>query len=300
MEITNPDRIIFADAGFTKRDVVHHYQHVAERMLPHIAGRPLTLQRFPKGLGKKGFMQKNASKHFPDFIRRIPIEHQKRQTQYPEIDTAEGLAYLANQGTLTFHVWTSRLPHLGRADRIVFDLDPPEGDHEAAREAALQVKAALDELELPSRPVATGSKGYHVVCPVEPNQATGDLTRLSRIVSTMLTTRFPDSLTSEFRKAKRKGRVFVDWLRNRTAQTVVAPWSLRPRAGAPVAVPIAWDEIADTPPDRWRLDTIRERIELPDPLALLAPVDAGRAIQRADEMAEEADLLLEPFDRFRS
>jgi bifunctional non-homologous end joining protein LigD len=298
-EITHPDRVIFPDTGFTKRDLVEHYARVADRMLPHVEGRPLTLQRFPRGIGEDGFMQKNAGEHFPGFIHRERIEHQSGTTEYALVDSAEGLTYLANQGTVTFHVWTSKKPHLDMPDRIVFDLDPPDGGYEAARKGAKHVREVLDELSLPSCPMVTGSEGYHVVCPIEARHRMSEVGRFARIVAETLAARHDDTLTSEFRKSKREGRVFVDWLRNRDAQTVVAPWSLRPRKGAPVAVPIGWDEIDDTPPDRWKLDDMEERIGR-DPLIDTRPAVLDEALATAETMAEEADLELKPFDRFRS
>lgn len=299
VEISSPERVIFPDAGLKKRDVVEHYLRVGDKMLLHVRGRPLTLERFPKGIGAKGFMQKNAGEHFPAFIRRIPVQHHHRVTHYPAVDTVEGLAYLANQGTVTFHVWTSREPDLGRADRVVFDLDPPEGGFEGARRAAQRVRELLAELELPCSPVATGAKGYHVVTVIEPRHDGPLVAKFTRNVSALLTMRYPDALTSEFRKSKRKGRVFVDWLRNQGGATVVAPWSLRPRPQAPVAVPIRWSEIEDTPPDRFTLRTVAERLDVDDPITLARAVDASAAIERAQQLADAAGIVHEPFDRFR-
>jgi bifunctional non-homologous end joining protein LigD len=297
--VSNADRVIFPDDGITKGDVVAHYERVGAAMLPHVIDRPLTLERFPKGIGDKGFMQKNCAKHFPPSIRRLPIEHQKRVTEYPVIDDAEALAYLANQGTVTFHVWTSRASALERPDRVIIDLDPPANAHEAVRKAAWLVRAMLDELGLPSAPVATGGKGYHVVCPIVANAGGDEVAELARTASELLTRRHPELLTSEFRKEKRKGRVFVDWLRNRLAQTVVAPWSLRPRKGAPVAVPIAWEELDETPPDRWSLGSVAERLGI-DPLAGLAPVDIAPALAEVRARGASEGIELETFDRFRS
>ncbi|MEM9876910.1 MAG: non-homologous end-joining DNA ligase, partial [Myxococcota bacterium] len=215
VEISNPDRIVFPDAGFSKADVVAYYERAAPLMMPHLMGRPLTLQRFPRGIGAKGFMQKNAAKHFPSFIERVPVVHQERETIYPVVHDAMGLRYLANQGTVTFHIWTTRARALDRPDHIVFDLDPPRGDPAAARTAARDVRTLLQELGLASAVCATGSQGYHVLFPVRPELDLVAIGLFCRRVAELLARRHPERLTTEFRKKNRRGRVFIDWLRNR-------------------------------------------------------------------------------------
>ncbi len=300
MEVSNPDKVIFPEAGLTKRDLVGYYERVAEVMLPHIKGRPLTLQRFPNGIDAKGFMQKNVGKHFPEFIERVPVTHQSRETVYAVIHDAEGLCYLANQGTVTFHIWTTRQPELHHPDHIVFDLDPPKGGFEGARAAAKDVRAMLDELSIESVVCATGSSGYHVVFPVRPDHDLAEVGRFCRLVAELLSRRHPDRLTTEFRKKNRKGRVFVDWLRNRPGQTVACPWTLRPRPGAPFVVPLDWDELDDTAPDDHRLAGLDRRLDHGDPYAKLSPIDLSSALADVTRRAEEAEIELVPFDRFRS
>lgn len=302
MKVSNADRLIYPADGITKGDVVAYYELTAEHMLPHVAGRPLTLERYPKGIEAKGFMQKNAPAHFPEEILRIEVPARHGTTTYPVLERAEDIPYLANQGTITFHVWTSKLPDLDRPDRIVFDLDPPEGKPESARRAAESVRRMLDGVGLPSTPVATGSKGFHVVAPIEPLIDGEHVAEMSHGAALWLATNEPDALTVEFRKDQRKGRVFVDWLRNRPGQTGVVPWSLRPRNGAPVAVPLRWEEIATTAPDAFGLGRIAERLAEVDPLTELAaratnpigPIAAIQAVLDRDG--------IEPgtFDRFRS
>ncbi len=303
VEVSNPGKVIFPVPGFTKEDLVGHYRRVAPQMLAHVGGRPLTLHRFPNGIGAAGFLQKNASAHFPESIRRAAVP--KREggvTTYPVVDEAGDLAYLANQGTVAFHVWTSRLPHLDRPDRVVFDLDPPEGEVEAAAAAALAVRAFLEDLGLRSAPMTTGSNGYHVIAPVAPEVHIDEVSMFARTASVLLAEQHPDLLTHEFRIEKRKGRVFVDWLRNRYGQTGVAAWSLRARDEAPVAVPFEWDELPQTPPRRWTLEIVEERLARPDPIVGLAgaPADLGPAAAAVAEQAAAAGIELAPFDRFRS
>lgn len=298
-EVSNPDRVLFPGAGFTKADIVEYYERIGAAMLPHVSGRPLTLERYPRGIGAKGFMQKNAAKHFPDFIGRIELPKSDGTTTYPLVETPEGIAYLANQGTITFHVWTSRLPDLWHADRLIMDLDPAEGDPAAARAATRIIGSMLDDLGITSAPMATGSKGYHVFAAIEPTLEADVLGLLSRQLAHLAAHAHPDLLTTEFRKENRKGRVFVDWLRNQPGSTGVAPWSLRPRTGAPVAVPITWAELETTAPDEWRLDTIDKRVGV-DPILELVPQDLGDLIEPVARQIDDAGIVLATFDRFRS
>ncbi len=302
MKASSPDRVIFPDDGLTKQDVVDYYDTVSTAMLPHVAGRPLTLQRFPKGIGEPGFMQKNAAAHFPDSIERVEVPKQDEGvTTYPVVHDAADIPWLANQGTITFHVWASRLPDLDRPDRTVFDLDPPEGgDPGQVAEAALLVRADLEEIGLPTVPMATGSKGYHLVTAITPAVESWDLGPFCQGLAAWLARRHPAELTDEFRKANRKGRVFVDWLRNQPHQTAVAAWSLRARPGAPVAVPFTWERLAETPPDRWHLSTIDEALALGDPLADAAPIDPVPVLAAIHTLLADEGIEPSTFDRFRS
>ena len=302
MEVSNADRIVFPQNGITKGDVVGYYERVAERMLPHLAGRPLTLERYPKGIDAKGFMQKNAPAHFPESIHRVTIPARHGTTTYPVVDHAEHIPYLANQGTITFHVWTSRVPNLEHPDRIIFDLDPPEDEPDAARRAAESVRLLLDEVGLPSVPMATGSKGFHVVAPILPLIPGERIAAVSNGAALWLATKEPNALTLQFRKENRRGRVFVDWLRNRPGQTGVAAWSLRPKDGAPVAMPITWDELATTSPDAFALETVSDRLVTTDPLLELAgrPTDPTAPVEMLEAMLAANGIEPEPFDRFRS
>ncbi|MFQ5966678.1 MAG: non-homologous end-joining DNA ligase [Acidimicrobiia bacterium] len=302
VEVTNPTKVIFPEAGLTKADLVGHYRQVAERMVPQVAGRPLTLQRFPNGVGESGFMQKNASEYFPEFIERITVRKSEGTVTHPVVRDPEGLAYLANQATVTFHVWTSTVDDLMRPNRVIFDLDPPEGDVDAARFAARAVGEQLDVLGLAAFPMTTGSKGYHVVAPLLPQVEIWKVDEFSQGFAALLAARHPNRLTLEFRKRERRGRVFLDWLRNRYSATSVAPWSLRPRPDAPVSVPISWDELDEMAPDHWKLPGVFKRLAQPDPWQGLeeAAVDLRPAAEAVAELVAEAGITLETFDRFRS
>ncbi len=299
-EISSPDKVIFPADGLTKADLVGHYRTVAERMLPHVAGRPLTLHRFPNGIGAKGFLQKNAADYFPDSIERVEVPKKDGVTRYPVVRDAAALAYLANLGTVTFHVWTSRLPDLDRPDRLVFDLDPPAGEAAAAAAAARVVRGYLADLGLATAPMTTGSKGYHVVTTLDGGASFRDTARFGQASAALLAAAEPDLLTDEFKLAKRDGRVFVDWLRNTGGATGVAAWSLRARSGAPVAVPFPWDELDRTPPQRWKLDTVAAALDRSDPILALTPQALAPALSAVEERLERHGIELQQFDRFRS
>ncbi len=254
---------MFPDDGLTKLDVVEHYRRVGDRMLEFCGGRPLTLQRFPRGIDAKGFMQKNAVDHFPESIRRLPVpKRDGGETQYPVVDRPEDLAYLANQNTVTFHMWTSSAARPGRPDWMVIDLDPEAGDRRGVREATGLIRTVLRSFDLEGFPVATGSKGFHVWVPLDGELGFDDVGLTARALAGLATIEAPDLVTTEFLKKNREGRVFVDWLRNGPIATVVVPFSLRPRPGAPVAVPLRWEELAQSAPDRWHLRDLDDRFDL--------------------------------------
>lgn len=295
MHVSNPAKLIFP--GITKRDLVAYYERVAPRLIPLLSGRPLTLERYPNGIEAKGFLQKNVSKHFPDSVGRVEVPKSGGTVSHPLVDGLDGLLFLANQGTIAFHVWQSRLPRLDRPDRLVIDLDPPAGRVAAARDAARVVGDLLGTAGLPSGLVATGSKGFHVVVPLLAEASFEQVERTGRLVAEMAAAAHPDLLTTEFLIRHRGGRVFVDWLRNRWAQTRVAPWSLRPRPSAPAAVPIGWEELATAHPDGWDLRSIEERLAAAPRFP--APVSPGEPIAALEEEAARRGVSAdEPFDRF--
>ncbi len=293
VQVTHGDRVLFPGVGLTKKDVVDYYFAVADRMLVHLRDRPLTLVRHPKGIGDKGFFQKNVAPHYPeDLIRRIEMPRKDGVTVHPSVSSAEGLAYLANQGTIEFHVPLGTRDHVWKPDRLVFDFDPPENGAAEARRAAWACKALLDELGVESTPMATGGKGYHVSVRLEP---TASMMGAAHKLGAILVDRHPNLLTHEFKKDLRRGRVLVDWMRNAGLATVVAPWSLRARPGAPVATPLTWDELDRSEPDGF---TIRDAVERHDALLDLEPVDPHPIIEAADRMIESSGIELEFVDRF--
>ena len=305
IEVSHAERIVFPEIGRTKGDVVAYCERIAERALPHLLGRPLSIRRYPKGLAGPGFFQKNVPTHYPASIERFEVprspEATKRHrgkaqarrdaTVYPVPTKAEHLPYLANQGAIELHVTTARVP-LVHPDRIVVDLDPPPGALALVRRAALVTRDRMGELGLPTVPVATGSKGYHVVAPIVPSIDSWAIGTTMQKLAELLAAEHPDELTTVFRVAKRGERVFVDWLRNRPLATVVAPYSLRARPRATVATPLTWDEVGSTAPDAFTIDDAERIVQRGDPLAELAraPTDAGAFVRAVDAAFERAGL----------
>jgi bifunctional non-homologous end joining protein LigD len=201
------------------------------------------MERFPAGIDKKGFFQKNLPKGSPEWLERVEVPKKDGTVCHPVINDARALEWLANQNCVTPHVWASRLPDLERIDVCVVDLDPPGDDPSAIRRAALATRALLDELELPSWVKTTGSKGYHVVVPIDPAARLDEIYTLTYRLAALLVKRNPELLTEEFIKADRHGRVLVDIGRNHPGATFAAPYAVRPKRTAPVSAPCTWEEI---------------------------------------------------------
>ena len=257
---TNTDRVVYPDAGLTKGDVLAYYADIAEIMLPELRGRPLTIERFTKGIDKGGFYQKHAQKHYPPWIERVELGA-KTKVLYPLCDSPAALVYFANQGGFVFHVWTSRRDAPTHPDEIVFDLDPPEGGFELVRKTARILHDLLGELGLPPFVKTTGSKGLHVIAPLDGRATFDEVSALCAAIAGLVCARHPTLVTTEFYKKDRKGRLFLDTMRNALGATVVAPYSLRGRPGAPVSAPIAWTELETITPDGVRLRDVRPRLD---------------------------------------
>jgi bifunctional non-homologous end joining protein LigD len=294
-KVSNPDKLLFP--GITKGEVVGYYEAASGRILPHLVDRPLTLQRFPAGIDQPGFMQKNAGKGFPAFIRRVELPKQGGTVHYPAVDDLTGLLYLANQNTITFHIPCFRASDLDHPDRLVFDLDPAEGDLEGARFAATAVRRMLSEFAIDPLVMTSGSKGFHVVVPLAPTVGFDDLAFFSHAVAYLLALRHEERLTVEFLKKERRGRVFVDWLRNHFGATGVCPYSLRARPGAPVAMPLSWEEVAEIEPGGFPLSRARDRLGS-DPWSAARSEDLRPALKQLRGVLADQQIELPPFDRF--
>lgn len=266
---TNTDRVVYAEAGLTKGDVIAYYADVASAMLPELRRRPLTIERFTKGVDQGGFFQKHAQKHYPAWIERVELGT-KTRVAYPLCDTPAALVYFANQGGFVFHVWTSRADAPGHPDELVFDLDPPEGGLAMVRQTARLLHELFAQLALPAFVKTTGGKGLHVVAPLDGLATFAEVEALCARICKLLGERHPSLVTTEFYKKDRKGRLFLDTLRNALGATVVAPYSLRGRPGAPVSMPIPWSEVDDVAPDGIHLREVRARLDrVGDPWAAL-------------------------------
>ena len=301
MKISNADRVVFPQNGITKGDVVAYYQLVAHRMLPFLRRRALTVERFPKGIAEKGFMQKNAPSHFgDDLIERKEVPKEGGGiTVYPVIREVDAISAYANIGAMTFHVPPSTVDNEWHPDWMIWDLDPPANRSDLAREAARAVRHVLDAFEIPTVLMTSGSKGYHLRARIESGPDVKTVARIARSVAALAEAAHPAVVTLAFRKAERGQRVFVDWLRNAPYSTSVAPWSLRARDGAPVAAPISWEDLDSTDPDGVRITEVEERLDN-DLWAGHAPVDLSATLPRVEAALDDSGITLEPFDRFRS
>jgi bifunctional non-homologous end joining protein LigD len=292
VQVTHPEKVLFPDDGITKGELVAYYRAVAARMLPLISGRPVTMQRFPDGIGRGGFLQKQVGRHFPDWIGRVtaPNRRTRQATVREEVTYVvcrhpDDLAYLANQGCVTPHVWLSRAPDIHHPDQMVFDLDPASDDLGVLRSAAAALRGLLEELGVASFLKSSGSRGLHVVVPLVPEADTDAVKVFSIAVAEALAARYPDDFTTEGRIANRHGRLYLDIGRNGYAQTMAAPYAVRARPGAPVSVPLDWSELDGFDPRDHTMATIADRLAAPDPWAGLDQA-ATRLDQAAARLAE--------------
>jgi bifunctional non-homologous end joining protein LigD len=264
VSVSNWDKVLFPEDGITKGDLVEYAVAIASKMLPYLRDRPLTLERYPDGLGGDPFFQKNVSKYFPEWIPRATMPKKDGTVTYVLANDPPTLAYVANQAAITHHVWLSTARRPFEPDQLIFDLDPSQDNFDDVRATALRLREVLTERGLAPFVKATGSRGLHVVVPLRPAVDFGEVYAFATAICEELVRERPDVLTLEFRKADRKGRIYLDINRNAYAQTAVAPYSVRPRRRVPVAVPLDWSEVEDASlrPDGF---TMRDALERPDP-----------------------------------
>ena len=241
--ITHPEKIMFPDEGITKREMAAYYERVAPLMLPHMRGRPVTMERYPSGIHNKGFMHKDVSRGFPEWLERVEVPKKDGVVHYPLVNDLRSLLWITNQNCITPHVWTSRVPTLHLPDVCVFDLDPMKDDAEVLRNAAVGLRDLLDELGLPSCVKTSGSKGFHIVVSLDGNQDMGQVGHFAHRVGAAMVRRQPEFLTQEFAKADRGGRILVDTGRNGFGATFASVYAVRARPGAPVSAPCTWQEV---------------------------------------------------------
>lgn len=285
VETSNEDKVLFPDGGISKGDLIDYYQAVADVILPHLADRPLTLQRFPDGIDADGFYQKDVPDHFPEWIDRARVRTADGGIQTQTVCSNRAtLAYLAQLACVTLHPWLCRRDRLDYPDRLVIDLDPAHDDFEPVRDAAFAARKLFDELDLPVFAMTTGSRGLHLVVPLDRATHFDDVRAFAQDFARNLARRRDDALTVAQRKDQRGDRVYLDTSNNAYGQTTVAPYAVRARPGAPVATPVTWSELKDskTHARRWTLQSMPRRLgQRDDPWRNIAR-HAG-SLQKAQE-----------------
>jgi bifunctional non-homologous end joining protein LigD len=266
--ITHPEKVLFppdsGESGITKGELAAYYEMVAPAMVPHMRGRPVTMERYPAGIGQKGFFHKDVSKGFPAWLQRVEVPKKDGTVHHPIVNDARSLLWITNQNCITPHVWTSREPHLDSPDVCVFDLDPSREDQpDVLRTITLQLRDLLDELGLPSWVKTSGSKGFHILVPLDGRAKMGDVGGFAHRIGTLFVTRYPQQLTQEFSKADRNGRIYVDTGRNGYSATFAAAYAVRAKTGAPVSAPCTWDEVESgkVAPRTFTLRNMKARFE---------------------------------------
>jgi bifunctional non-homologous end joining protein LigD len=279
--ITHPEKVLFPDDGITKGDLAAYYEAIAPVMVPHLRRRPVTMERFPAGISRKGFIQKDVSKGFPAWLERVEVPKKDGTVHHPIVTDARSLLWLANQNSITPHVWTSRAPDLYHPDICVFDLDPSVDAPDMLRTAALQLRDLLAELGLPSWIKTSGSKGFHIVVPIDGKTDTGNVAGFAHAVGTLLVIRDPKHLTQEFHKVDRGRRILIDTGRNGYSATFAAAYAVRAKPGAPVSAPCTWDEVENgtVMPQSFTIRNIADRMAAVGDL--WGDIKRGKSLTRA-------------------
>jgi bifunctional non-homologous end joining protein LigD len=265
VRLTNPDKVLYPATGTTKAEVFEYYVAIAEAMLPHIAGRPVTRKRWPNGIGQPEFFEKQLASSAPEWLGRGSVTHKSGTTTYPVIDTREGLAWIAQQASLEVHVpqWRFVTPDSpGPATRIVFDLDPGEGvTFRQLCEVAHEVRGFITDIGLTTFPLTSGSKGLHLYVPLAEPVSSQGASVLAKRIAVQLEKAMPKQVTATMTKSLRTGKVFLDWSQNSAAKTTIAPYSMRGRDEPTVAAPRTWEEIEDPDLRHLRFDEVLARVE---------------------------------------
>jgi bifunctional non-homologous end joining protein LigD len=267
IRITHADRVVFPQPNLTKLDLARHYERVAPLMLPYVRDRPLALQAFPDGIEGDGYFLKAVPKYFPDWVKRVTVDKKGGTITHALAQDAATLVYLAGQNVVTVHTWLSRADKPHQPDRLTLDLDPSGGGFTEVRAAARAAGERLRDLGLATYAMTTGSRGVHVVCPLRRGPGFDEVHGFARALAEKMVAEDPNHLTLEWHKADRGKRIYVDVNRIQYAQHAVAPYAIRPRPTAPVAVPLHWDELQDTSlqPDKWTVQNIEPRLADGDP-----------------------------------
>jgi bifunctional non-homologous end joining protein LigD len=263
VQITRPEKVLFPRDGIIKRELVDYYRRIAPAMLPHLRGRPIAMQRYPDGISAPGFFQKKAAAYYPTWLATATLAKQNGSVRYVICKDAATLVYLANQAVITPHAWLSRADKPDYPDQMIFDLDPPDGDFGVVRRAALKLRELLEQRGLEAFPKTTGARGLHVLVPLNRRQDFDAVRKFAREIAHELADSDPEHLTTEIRKNKRAGRIFIDTARNAYGQTAAPPYAVRARDGAPIAAPVTWEEVegSQLKPDQFNIRNIFDRLE---------------------------------------
>lgn len=263
VRITHPDRVVYPDRGITKLDVAKYYNRIDDWILPHVAGRPLTLVHCPEGIAGRCTFMKHSKLWGPKVLRRVRIQEKTKVGDYMVADTVSGVVAIAQMGVLELHTWNSTTEDIERPNRIVIDLDP--GDEVSWSEvvsAARLVRKALQALDLESFVKTTGGRGLHVVVPLVRSADWLQCLEFSRRLSEAIAASDPDAFTTKYAKSGRESKILLDYLRNNRTNTSISAYSTRARAGAPISVPITWNELKTSlDPLRFTIDTVPRRLE---------------------------------------
>jgi bifunctional non-homologous end joining protein LigD len=263
VDITHPDKLLFPEDGITKQELVDYYLRASPRIVPHLRGRPVAMERYPDGIAKPGFLQKTVPSYYPDWITTVTVKKKTGgTTRHVVCDNAATLVYLANQACVTPHVWLSRIDELEYPDQMVFDLDPSRRGFELVKSTARSLKLLLDALGLPAYVKTSGSRGLHVAVPLKRVERFDAVRRFARELAQIVVDEAPRQRTLEQRTDKRRGRVFIDTNRNAYAQHVAPAYAVRARRGAPVSMPLDWRDLdrSDLRPDGTTIRNVFDQL----------------------------------------
>jgi bifunctional non-homologous end joining protein LigD len=263
VKITKPEKILFPEDSITKQGLIEYYRRIASWILPHLRGRPLTMERYPDGIDKTGFFQQAAAFYYPGWIETVTVKKVGGTVRHVVCNDAATLVYLANQACVTPHIWLSRTDKLEYPDQMVFDLDPAADSFEPVKATAQSLKALLDQLGLPAYLKTTGSRGLHVAVPLKRSESFDEVRAFARELAGIVVNQAPGQRTLEPQKRMRRGRIFVDTNRNAYAQTVAPAYAVRALRGAPVSVPLDWNELGsqDLRPDGVTIWSVFDRLD---------------------------------------
>ncbi len=266
IKISNPKKILFPKSKLTKQELINYYAKIAKYMLPYLKNRPISMHRFPNGVNKEGFFQKQADDYFPEWITLQKIKKGGGSLDQVVCNNTATLAYLANLACITIHTWLSTIKKINYPDKMIFDLDPPDNNFTLAKLTAKKLKSLLEnKLKLKTFVMLTGSKGLHVIVPLKQKENFEEVRTFARNIAELLVKNNP-KLTTEQRLEKRKGKLLIDILRNAYAQTSVAPYSIRENESASIATPISWIELKSIKhSNMYTIKTIFTRLKKANP-----------------------------------